>query len=154
MGPRIGTPALTDFAFAVRTPAGDWVETPAPASVTVRTGPGAESSDRVTITFADSRLRDTWLRVTVLPGGHTGLPQPDVFYFGNAVGETGNSPRDAAVNLLDLAATRAAQRSGEVTLDNAYDFNRDGAVNAVDLAIVRSRQNSPALPLITTAALV
>ena len=148
------TADASDFAFAVRTATGTWIPAPAPASVTVRPRAGAEGSDRVTLTWSDGVIRDTWLRVTVLAGHHTGLPQPDTFYFGNAIGDTGNSPLDALVNALDVGATRAAQRGGEAALDNHYDFNRDGAVNTVDFAIVRGRQNSPALPLITADASV
>ena len=138
-----------DFAFAVRTAAGEWVPAPAPTSVTVRAGAGVGASDRVTVTWADGAVRDTWLRVTVLPGGASGLAYPDVFYFGNAVAETGNSAADAAVNALDFTATRAALYSGAARIDSRYDFNRDGAVNPLDLAIVRRHQLAPALRLIT-----
>jgi hypothetical protein len=138
-----------DFAVSVRTAAGAWVPAPAPTTVNVRPRAGTDFSDRVTITWADSAIRDTWMRVTVLQGARTGLAQPDVFYFGNAVGETGNTVADAVVNVLDVGATRAAERGGEVSIDSAYDFNRDRAVNALDLATVRGRQLAPALPLIT-----
>jgi subtilisin family serine protease len=138
-----------DFAFAVRTASGDWSPAPAPAGVSTRAGAADASSDRVTITWADGSIKDTWLRVTVLANADTGLAQPDVFYFGNAVGEAGNSPLDAAVNALDVAATRAAQHAGDVLVDNVYDFNRDRVVNSLDLAVVRGRQLLPALPLIT-----
>jgi hypothetical protein len=139
----------TNFAFAVRTAAGTWIQAPAPASVTVRPHAGADASDRVTVTWSDGAIRDTWLRVSVLADAKTGLSQPDVFYFGNAVGETGNSPLDAGVNALDFAAARASQGSVDVSITNPYDFNRDRTVNAVDLATVRGRQQAPVLPLIT-----
>ena len=138
-----------DFAFDVRNAAGDWVPAPVPTAVSVRAGAGDRGSDRVTLLWADGAVRDTWLRVTVLAGGATGLAQDDVFYFGNAVGETGNSTGDAAVTPADFSATRAAQRPGAVGITSRYDFNRDGAVNAVDLSIVRGHQVSPGLPLIT-----
>ena len=144
-----GEVGATDFAFAVRTPSGQWVEAPAPSAVSFRGGAGAGASDRVTLTWDDGAVRDTWLRVTVLAGGATGLSEPDVFYFGNAVGETGNSAADAAVTGADFSATRAAQRPGAVPIDSRYDFNRDGAVNAIDLSIVRGHQSSPGLPLFT-----
>ena len=147
-------PTAGDFEFAVRTAAGAWVPAPAPGAVVVRPRAGADGSDRVTFTFADGAIRDTWLRVTVLAGARTGLARPDVFYFGNAVGETGNSALDAAVNALDAAATRAAQHGGKVLVDNPYDFNRDRAVNSLDLTIVRGRQAGSPLPLITPPAVL
>jgi hypothetical protein len=101
------------------------------------------------MTWPDGAIRDTWLRVTLLPNTRNGLTQPDVFYFGNAVAETGNSTLDAAVNALDVAATRAAQSSAVVAVDSRYDFNRDRTVNVLDAALVRSRVGTPALPLIT-----
>jgi hypothetical protein len=145
------TPDGADFSFAVRT-AGDWVDAP-PTSVTVRPGAGAKDSDRVTLTWADGGIRNTWLRVTVL-GARLGLIQDDVFYFGNAVGETGNSDLNAAVNGLDLLATRANQRTGAAAIDSAYDFNRDRTVNALDVAVVRGGQSATPLPLITAPSSV
>jgi hypothetical protein len=137
-----------DFAFAVRNASGDWDPGPAP-SVAVRPGAGVGGYDRVTLTFGDGAVKNTWLRVTVLAGGATGLAQDDVFYFGNAIGETGNSATDAVVNAADYGATRTAQRTGPAAIDAPCDFNRDGLVNAVDLSIVRSHQSSPLLPLLT-----
>jgi subtilisin family serine protease len=139
-------PAAADFAFEVRTATGEWVDAPQ-ASVTVRAGAGIKGSDRVTITWADAAIRDTWLRVTVL-GERLGLLGDDVFYFGNAVGESGNSLNDAVVNAVDFSATRASQHSGAAAIDSAYDFNRDRAINSLDLALVRGRQSATPLPLI------
>jgi hypothetical protein len=136
----------TDFALAVRGADGNWVDAPAP-TVTVRGGAGKNGSDRVTLTWPDGAIRDTWLRVTVLAGGVPGLGLDDTFYFGNLVGETGNVPGDATANAFDYAATRTAQRATPVAIDNAYDFNRDGVVNALDLAIVR--RQSETVPLFT-----
>ena len=49
-----------------------------------------------------------WLQVTVLANDKTGLPQPDVFYFGNAVGESGDSPFYALVNATEALAFEGA----------------------------------------------
>ena len=144
-----GALAAGDFRFETRDPTGQWVPAPAAASVTARVGAGTDHSTRVTMTWPDVAIRDTWLRVTLLPNPRNGLTQPDVFYFGNAVAETGNSTLDAAVNALDVAATRAAQSSAVVAVDSRYDFNRDRTVNVLDAALVRSRVGTPALPLIT-----
>jgi subtilisin family serine protease len=136
----------SDFALAVRDAGGNWLDAPAPA-VTVRAGAGRNGSDRVTLTWPDGAIRDTWLRVTVLADAVPGLMLDDTFYFGNLVGETGNAPGDATVNAFDYAGTRTAQRAAPAAVDNPYDFNRDGVVNALDLAVVR-RQSST-LPLLT-----
>ena len=138
----------SDFEFAVRTAAGEWVAAPAPSSVSTRPGAGVGGSDRVSVTWADAAVRGTWLRVTVRPGGGTGLAYPDVFYFGNAVADTGNSATDAAVNAVDFTATRAELRSGAAPVDSRYDFNRDGLVNSLDLWIVRRQQLATPLALL------
>ena len=148
-----GALAAGDFRFETRDRSGHWAPAPA-ASVTTRVGTGTDHSTRVTMTWPDGAIRDTWLRVTLLPNTRNGLAQPDVFYFGNAVAETGNSPLDAAVNVVDVAATRAAQSSAVVAVDSRYDFNRDRAVNVLDAALVRSRVGTAALPLITADPLV
>ncbi len=50
---------------------------------------------------------------------HTGLTAGDVFYFGSAVGESGNSTPDATVNFTDVLAAsnnpRSAANSAPVT---------------------------------------
>ena len=83
--------------------------------------------------------------MTILPGVRTGLSEPDTFYFGNSVGETGDPGRIETilmVNALDLIATRRALGTSPAALNSAYDFNRDGRVNALDVAAVRSNYNS------------
>ncbi|MFT5302973.1 MAG: murein DD-endopeptidase MepM/ murein hydrolase activator NlpD [Mariniblastus sp.] len=129
--------SFTDLAFA--------------PDVSVRLGEGQLGSDRVTLVFGDSTITKTWLQVTVLANATTGLVGNDVFYFGNAIGETGNDPSNAIVNLADLALTRSNQ-SGFSTVDSSsvYDFDRDGRVNLVDVALVRQNQSGfSALNLIT-----
>ena len=111
---------------------------PAPASVTVRRGAGVLGSDRVTLLWPDYAIRNGWLRVTVKANGNTGLLSPDVFSFGNLIGETGDDASPLRVNRADLMAVRGRLFSSLPTaLTSQYDFNRDGRVNVVDLAIVR-----------------
>ena len=55
--------------------------------------------------------------VTVLANETTGLAQPDVFYFGNAIGESGNSTTDAKVNAFDMLGNRTTP-VGEVRFEN------------------------------------
>ena len=54
-------------------------------------GEGVDESDRVTILWEDNAVENGWLQTTILAGDETGLPADDVFYFGNAPGESGDS---------------------------------------------------------------
>jgi hypothetical protein len=76
----------------------------------------------------------------VTVGTAVGLAAPDVFYFGNAVGETGDSAVNTFVNAADEVNARNNPRTfvNPATVDLAYDFNRDGFVNAADQIIARS----------------
>jgi hypothetical protein len=133
-----GAAALTaaDLQFSVGNGSA-WSAAPTPLSVTVRGGAGDAGSDRVTVVFPDGAIRNTWLRVTVLADTRTGLAAPDVFYFGNLVGDTGDAAGAAKVDADDvLRARRSLSRSGAESL-RVYDFNRDGLLNALDLAAVR-----------------
>jgi hypothetical protein len=127
-----------DFVFRAGTSANPstWSIAPQPA-VTVRRGAGAAGSDRVTFTWPDNQLKNRWLQVTVKANADTGLAEPDVFYYGNLAGETGDSSRAATVNGVDVARTRAASGRG-ADVDSRFDHNRDGRVNAVDSAVVRA----------------
>lgn len=78
-----------------------------------------------------------WLRVTVRSTAATGLRSPDVFYFGNLVGETGDAGSPLAVNAIDLAVVRG--RMGQpASITDPADFNRDGRVDAIDLGIAQA----------------
>ncbi len=142
-----GTPAVADFAFKVgndNNPAG-WSAGPAPSSVTIRPGAGAGGSDRVTIIWADNAIEKQWLQVTVLATGNTGLSSPDVFYFANAIGETGNSPSDAEVTPTDEIGVRNNPHTlgqNPATITDAYDFNRDRKVGPTDAVICRNNGTS------------
>ena len=111
-------------------------------AVEVRPGEGIGESDRVVITFEDYAIQNEWLEVTVLANDHTGLLDDDVFYFGNAVGETGNSDVDARVDAFDVLDTRHNPHPffDPATLDTPHDFNRDRRVNALDTLIARNNQ--------------
>ncbi len=134
-------PTAADFVFKVgndNDPDG-WTAAADPAVVTVRPGQGVGGSDRVTIIFDNHAIQKQWLQVTVLAGGNIGLFQDDVFYYGNAIGESGNSTTDAKVNAYDMLAARDNQRNflDPAAIDFAYDFNRDAAVDAADMLIAR-----------------
>src|SRR6185503_16246277 len=81
--------SAADFVFRVGA-AGDpnhWRTLPVPATVTVARGAGTGGADRVTLSWPRGSVRNTWLQVTVKANGNTGLPSPDVFYFGSLVGD-------------------------------------------------------------------
>jgi hypothetical protein len=126
----------SDFVFKVgndNSP-GAWKLVTAVPTITPLTPAGGTT--QVEIVFEDGAIKNTWLEVTVLAGAHTDLLAPVTFYFGNAVGESGNSAVSARVNVIDeLAARRGLTLTAEVT--HPLDFNRDGKVSAEDEDIAR-----------------
>jgi DNA-binding beta-propeller fold protein YncE len=146
--------AAGDFELAVGTVASPsaWSAAPAPARVTVRKGAGVNGSDRLTFTWPDDAIRNTWLRVTVRPTAATGLVSPDVFYFGGLAGDTGNAPRGGAavVDASDYVATRGAVSNKPAGITSRFDINHDGRVDVRDMADVR-RGLGRSLPLWTPA---
>jgi hypothetical protein len=129
--------------FVVRTGAtGDlstWKAGPAPA-VSVGVGPG--DTDRVTLTWAEGAMKNKWVQITVGANADTGLAAPDVFYFGNLAGDTGDHPAgatQAVVNGTDYAATRAHMYEAAAP-DSRFDHRRDGRINTMDIATVRANQ--------------
>ncbi len=152
------TPTAGDFTFKVGNDdnPGGGSQVPEPTSVTVRPGDGAGGSDRVTIVWPDKVIQKQWLQVTILATPNTGLVEPDVFYFGNAIGEGGNSIVDAKVNVSDFLGVRDNQRNflSPAPIDFRFDFDRDARVDIVDLLIARNNQTQflNALRLITVPA--
>jgi ELWxxDGT repeat protein len=147
--------AAGDFTFKVgndNNPSG-WSNAPAPASIAVRRGAGANGSDRVTIIWADGAVKKTWLQVTVKATANTGLTAADVFYFGNAIGESGNTTADAKVTPVDELAARA-NASAAATVTSRWDYNRDKTISGADQLTARSNQTTAfnALRLITVPA--
>jgi hypothetical protein len=136
-----------DFTFEVST-GGAWSAAPAAPAVTVRRGAGASGSDRVTLTWPDNAIRNTWLRVTLKANGHTGLAAPDVFSFGNLVGDANG---DGRVNALDVAAVKRVLNTAS-TITGRVDFNRDGRVNALDVAAVKLNLTKTLGPVAASSA--
>ena len=116
--------------------AGGWTAAPAPA-VSVRGGAGAGGSDRMTLAWADNRIVNQWVQVTVKANADTGLAADDVFYFGNLVGETGDQSAAAVVSATDLSRTRA-QLGRRVGVTSPFDHVRDGRIASLDLSAVRA----------------
>ena len=143
-----------DFVFKVGNDddPGSWAAAPAPVNdiaADVRLGAGVDGSDRVTIIWADNAIEKQWLQVTVLDTVNTGLPEADVFYFGNMPGDaTGNG----ATNGFDLLRVRQnyLMPPGEGRDDTA-DVTMDGNVNGFDLLAVRQNYLQ-SIPMISTPA--
>ncbi|HZL37530.1 MAG TPA: hypothetical protein VFC78_19585 [Tepidisphaeraceae bacterium] len=154
----VGLPAGTnlsaaDFSFHTGlggNPTG-WSVAPAPASVTILRGAGDNGSDVIDLTWPDSSIVGKWLQIKVLADANTGLTTPDVFYFGNAPGDTGNSTTDAQVTAADVLLIRKNLSILPVSVNSPYDFNRDGRITIADALIARSHQTnaSTALQLMT-----
>src|SRR5256885_14915814 len=72
-----------------------WSNAPAP-TVSVRQGAGVGGSARITLTWPDGTLVNQWVQVTVKGNANTGLIAPDVFYFGNLVGDVGDNNGDSS----------------------------------------------------------
>ncbi|MFI5377669.1 MAG: right-handed parallel beta-helix repeat-containing protein [Tepidisphaerales bacterium] len=142
--------AAADFLFRVGNSATPdaWTTAPAPSVVVVRSVAGA---DRIELVWPDGAIRRQWLQVTVLADANTGLAAPDVFYFGNAIGESGNSTTDAAVTSADMLAARGHPAAGPVAITNPWDYNRDGSVNSADTTVAQTNQTAGSAVLILLA---
>ena len=102
---------------------------------------GVGGSSRVTLIWpTGTGAIKQWLQVTVKANANTGLATPDVFYFGNAVGESGNVPGDYSVSLSDelLARNNPVSIVPGTTVTNKFDFNRDGTVSVIDQLLSRN----------------
>jgi hypothetical protein len=152
-----GVLSLADFSFFVgnNNSVGSWAVAPAPTSMTLRAvGP----VDRVTFIWPDNpavnSVRKQWLRVVTAATVNTNLASADVFYFGNAVGESGDTTTNAAVNATDEIGARANPRSALVNpapIDFRWDYNRDRAVNSTDQLIARTNTTTLANRLVLIA---
>ena len=117
-----------------------WPSAPAPASVTARVGAGVGGSTRVTLIWPDNTLTNIWIGISTLASPATGLRVEDQFFFGNAIGDTGNSTANAQVSIADQAAIRAhpATFLSPALLNSRWDINRDQRVGIADEAMARS----------------
>jgi hypothetical protein len=124
--------------------AATWVDAPAPSQITVRRGAGGGGSDRVTLVWPDAgtapnaAVANAWLHVTLKATPDTGLSRPDVFFFGNLVGET-NLAVSYKVDAADVASVRGMLHKPQLYGPTPWiDFDKDGRVDARDVAIVRA----------------
>ena len=148
--PPTGTPSWQSL-FRLRVSAGaaspadpkdasSWAPAPNPSAIFIHRG--VPDGDRILLLWPSGAIQNQWLEVTVLPGSFTGITEPDVFYFGSLVGETGDAAGPLRVSALDLATTRRALNAQQQDLSSRVDFNRDGRVNAIDLAAVKRNLNT------------
>lgn len=149
--PNGAAPTAADFSFKRgnnNTPAG-WAAAPNPSSITVRAGAGVGGADRVTLIWPDNTIQKQWLQVTVLSTANTGLSLPDTFYFGNAIGETGDTAANALVGAADESAIRAHPRgpASPAPITYAFDITRDKLVGAADVSAMRFNATGPATAL-------
>ncbi|OHB72714.1 MAG: hypothetical protein A2V70_02015 [Planctomycetes bacterium RBG_13_63_9] len=139
--------SVSDFTFKVGNddnPA-TWAPLTTMPTIDVRQGVGESHSDRVVLTWPDGTIQNQWLEVTMKASGTTGLAAPEVFYFGNAIGETGDEPTTSArVNATDILLTRNNPHPffDPADIYCVYDFNRDERVDAYDILIVRNNQTT------------
>ena len=145
-------PSASDFIFKVgnnNTPS-TWTTAPAPTSISVRAGAGVSGSDRVELIWANGAITKKWLEVIVLANANTGLAQKagypsgqgDVFFFGNALGDSGlgDTSTQATVSTTDELGARnnPANVLLNIPITNVFDYNRDGAVNSTDALASRN----------------
>ena len=140
-----GNVTSDDFIFKVgnNNNAAGWDLASNPATVALRTLAGGVT--RVTVTWDDNAIQKQWLEIQVNANDDTGLVLPDVFYFGNAIAESGNSVTDAIVNATDVLEARVHPSGpfSPANVENRYDFNRDRLVNSTDIAIARDNPAGP-----------
>jgi len=140
---------LADFEFRVGSgnDSPGWVAAPQPVNdiaADVRLGEGTAGSDRVTLIWNDNAIANQWLEVRVKATANTGFSFDDLFYVGNVIGETGNSPIDTAVTTTDLQSTADNPHGpfDRATITDFYDFNRDQLVGATDVVLARNNRTS------------
>jgi hypothetical protein len=137
-----GLPTAADFQFKLGNDdhPENWQTLNVQPQIVVQPGAGEGGSDRILLTWPDHTIEKDWLEVTLAATPVTGLSTPDVFYFGNAIGESGSSGANALVNASDEIGARNNPRNilNPAPIDFAYDFNRDGLVNAADQILARN----------------
>jgi len=122
---------------------GAWALVTATPTISVRLGQGTLGSDRVTITWAASSIKNEWLEVQVLPTVNTGLASTDVFFWGNKAGDVGAAtPADQFLTSGADKTSVLNNQVGGVPITNTRDFNRDGNVTAADATAVVNNQGT------------
>ncbi len=139
-----------DFRFRVgaNNAPESWADAPAPSAITMRPGEGQGGSTRITITWENGAIKNTWLEVVARGNDstgefnlNTGLTTSEIFYFGNRIGDTfiDSPPTVATTTAADELAARFNPGFNQ-PLTNPYDFDRNRAVSAGDQLIARNNQ--------------
>jgi len=143
-----------DFTFKVGNDndPDNWSAAPDPADILLERIEGQPA--RATIIWTDGAIANKWLQVTVNVTDDTGLENPDVFYFGNSVGEVGDAG-DGLVTYSDLIQTRNdINLTLPVGIDSKFDFDRSRYIDYTDLILCRNNINlSTGLNMISVPAL-
>jgi uncharacterized repeat protein (TIGR01451 family) len=170
--PNLANITAADFAFNVgnnntpgtgTAPGAGWSTLATAPTVTTFAGMGVNGSDRIALTWPAGTIVGTWLQVTVrgnsgaTPDVNTGLATPDVFYFGSAPGDSGNSTTDFRVNATDEANARNDSHTffARAPIADPNDYNRDSFVNGNDESTARANSTTflTALQVITVPGL-
>ena len=107
--------SLGDFTFKTGnvSDTSTWTAANAPDGMAILPGAGTGGSTRIEFVWnTPDAVKNAWLQVSMLATSDTNLALPDQFYFGNAIGETGNSPTDAKVTAVDVIGARANAAPG------------------------------------------
>src|SRR5205807_186488 len=112
-----------------------WTQAPTPAFINTYPGRGANGATQITIIWNDNDIQNEWLKVSVLAQPHLGLVANVTFFFGNTIGDTGDSAGDAQVTSADASRVNS-HPANSASVTNVYDINRDGAVNTTDVNLV------------------
>jgi hypothetical protein len=169
--PSASTLGAADFTLRAGNDLNDpstWAFAPPPTGVTIRRGAGVGGTDRVVLTWPDynpaaanplaQAVAKKWLQVNVASDANTGLSIPDTFYFGNAIGESGDNALNAFVDSVDVAGARDNPRgfANPAPVNFRWDYNRDRFVDTIDMAIARDNATgfTNSLRLITPPAIV
>ena len=136
-------PRLDDFMFRVGSDSDvvNWTAAPTPTYVNSYPGRGIGGSTQITLIWPDNAIQNEWMQVIMPAESHLGLTADNVFYFGNAIGETGNSGNTFVDTADELRARSNGTAAGGAAITNLYDFNRDKQVNSQDELIARTHRS-------------
>ncbi len=97
-----------------------WIAPPAPSEFNVLEE--RDNISRVVISWEDDSIQNRWLRVKIKANANTGLSEDVVFYWGNAVGDSGNDPLAAVADANDH--TPINEITYDASIENRYDYAR------------------------------
>ncbi|MGD9724414.1 MAG: FG-GAP-like repeat-containing protein [Pirellulales bacterium] len=120
-----------DFVFKVgaNNSPNTWAAAPASSAISVRTGAGVSGSDRVEITWANGAIQNQWLEVQVLATANTGLAAPDIFFFGNRIGDTGAPTASSFTTVIaDASTIVAGGLGGAGGITNVRDIDKSNTI--------------------------